>query len=163
MEPSLTMVYSSNMLYPKEDATNNTLMFACRSCQYSEPAQAARIYRNALKEQVEETPGNVEDVAQDPTVGDSSPAHDYGGDAGYEDMDMDMDSEEDEEGDGGLPSTCTLCGNEIKCPYCGQASDGGVALEVEDSEREVDGVEGKKLVEQEQRERAQSTAGYGAS
>lgn len=154
------------MLYPKEDAANNTLMFACRSCQYSEPAQAARIYRNALKEQVEETPGNVEDVAQDPTVGDSSPArddsHTYGG---GEEMDMDSE-EEDMYGDGdedGLPSTCTLCGNEIKCPYCGQASDGGVALEVDDPERRVNKAQEEKLVEQEQRERAQSTAGLGAS
>ncbi|KAL1588685.1 hypothetical protein WHR41_02472 [Cladosporium halotolerans] len=58
----------SNMLYPKEDPTSNLLMFACRSCQYSEPATAACIYRNALQEQIAETAGNVEDVAQDPTL-----------------------------------------------------------------------------------------------
>lgn len=158
-EPLLIVFRSSNMLYPKEDAASNTLMFACRSCQYSEPAQAARIYRNALKEQVEETPGNVEDVAQDPTVGDSSPAHDYGGDTGYEGMDIDSEDEDED----GLPSTCTLCGNEIKCPYCGEASDGGVALEVDDPEKGVDGLQEEKLVQQEQRERAQSTAGHGGS
>lgn len=58
----------SNMLYPKEDPSSNMLMFACRSCQYSEPATAACIYRNALQEQIAETAGNVEDVAQDPTL-----------------------------------------------------------------------------------------------
>ena len=130
-EPLLIVLRSSNMLYPKEDAASNTLMFACRSCQYSEPAQAARIYRNALKEQVEETPGNVEDVAQDPTVGDSSPAHDYGGDAGYEGMDIDSEDEDED----GLPSTCTLCGNEIKCPYCGEASTASINSHVMQSTR----------------------------
>ena len=58
----------SNMLYPKEDPSSNVLMFACRSCQYSEPATAACIYRNSLQEQIAETAGNVEDVAQDPTL-----------------------------------------------------------------------------------------------
>ena len=61
------------MLYPKEDRENSTLMFACRTCQFSEPAGASCIYRNSLKETIAETPGNVQDVAQDPTVG-ASPA-----------------------------------------------------------------------------------------
>ncbi|KAF2481743.1 hypothetical protein BDY17DRAFT_299574 [Neohortaea acidophila] len=58
----------SNMLYPKEDRLNNTLMFACRTCTFSEPAGASCIYRNSLKETIAETPGNVQDVAQDPTL-----------------------------------------------------------------------------------------------
>ncbi|RMY36242.1 hypothetical protein D0866_04062, partial [Hortaea werneckii] len=57
----------SNMLYPKEDKLNNQLMFACRMCQWAEPADAMCIYRNALKEEIAETAGNVQDVAQDPT------------------------------------------------------------------------------------------------
>ncbi|KAF2215367.1 hypothetical protein CERZMDRAFT_35988 [Cercospora zeae-maydis SCOH1-5] len=58
----------SNMLYPKEDRATNTLMFACRTCQFSERATASCIWRNSLKEDVQETAGNVDDVAQDPTL-----------------------------------------------------------------------------------------------
>ncbi|KAF2721507.1 hypothetical protein K431DRAFT_71729 [Polychaeton citri CBS 116435] len=58
----------SNMLYPKEDKMNSTLLFACRTCQFSEPATASCIYRNELAQQIGETAGNVEDVAQDPTL-----------------------------------------------------------------------------------------------
>lgn len=58
----------SNMLYPKEDRTTNTLLFACRTCEYAENAGASCIYRNSLKETIAETPGNVQDVAQDPTL-----------------------------------------------------------------------------------------------
>ena len=63
--------HSSNMLYPKEDHVEDKLMFACRTCQFSEEAGASCIYRNSLKETIAETPGNVQDVAQDPTVGDA--------------------------------------------------------------------------------------------
>ncbi|EME45656.1 hypothetical protein DOTSEDRAFT_43938 [Dothistroma septosporum NZE10] len=58
----------SNMLYPKEDRMNSTLMFACRTCQFSEPATASCIWRNALKDDIKETEGEVDDVAQDPTL-----------------------------------------------------------------------------------------------
>ncbi|SMR48607.1 unnamed protein product [Zymoseptoria tritici ST99CH_1A5] len=58
----------SNMLYPKEDRDNSSLMFACRTCQFSEPATASCIWRNSLKEDVQETAGNVLDVAEDPTL-----------------------------------------------------------------------------------------------
>lgn len=110
------------MLYPKEDRMNNTLMFACRTCPFSEPATASCIYRNELNVSVAETSGNVEDVAQDPTVGE--PASDS------------------------APHMCTLCGQEITCPMCGNPSEYGVFLEVED-EQEVD------PVQQQERERAE--------
>lgn len=58
----------SNMLYPKEDRMNNQLMFACRTCQFSEPANATCIWRNSLREDVQDTAGNIDDVAQDPTL-----------------------------------------------------------------------------------------------
>ena len=138
------------MLYPKEDTASNTLMFACRSCQYSEPAQAACIYRNSLQEQIAETAGNVEDVAQDPTVGDPSATDSY-----MEGMDADDDQE--------LPEMCTLCGQEILCPFCGQPSDGCLELEVDDPDRAKTHRQEEALVEAEQRERTMSTAGLAGS
>lgn len=139
------------MLYPKEDPSSNMLMFACRSCQYSEPATAACIYRNALQEQIAETAGNVEDVAQDPTV--SHHAHDDGKDSVMEDME-DMDSDDGDD----IPEMCTLCGQEILCPFCGLPSDGHLALEVDDPDRAQNGQQEEELVKAEQRERAVSNA-----
>lgn len=59
---------SSNMLYPKENKENNTLMFACRTCQFSEPATSSCVYRNELANTVGETAGITQDVGSDPTV-----------------------------------------------------------------------------------------------
>lgn len=143
------------MLYPKEDPSSNLLMFACRSCQYSEPATAACIYRNALQEQIAETAGNVEDVAQDPTVGNDY-AHDSATGSLMEEEDMPDENDV-------VPHMCTLCGQEITCPICGQASDGGVALEVDDPDRVTSEVQNDELVEKEQRERTVSSAGMDAS
>lgn len=147
----LTKHHSSNMLYPKEDPSSNVLMFACRSCQYSEPATAACIYRNALQEQIAETAGNVEDVAQDPTVSDSAHHH-HAKDSVMEDRIQDMDSEGDD-----IPEMCTLCGQEILCPFCGQPSDGHMALEVDDPDHAQNGEQEEELVKAEQRERAVSS------
>ena len=144
------------MLYPKEDKLNNVLMFACRMCPYAEQAEATCIYRNALKEEIAETAGNVEDVAQDPTVGDSSdyanPAYVYG--RGY-DSAMDMDIE----GEVVVPEMCTLCGKEILCPYCGQPSDNGVVLETADPDAVEDPQKEQEQIELEHRERTLSSAG----
>ena len=57
------------MLYPKEDRLNSTLMFACRTCQFSEPAPSSCVYRNQLSNTVGETAGVTQDVGSDPTVG----------------------------------------------------------------------------------------------
>ncbi len=57
------------MLYPKEDRVNNTLMFACRTCQFSEPAASSCVYRNEQSNTVGDTAGITQDVASDPTVG----------------------------------------------------------------------------------------------
>lgn len=57
------------MLYPKEDRISNTLMFACRTCQFSEPAASSCVFRNNLYNTVGETAGVTQDVGSDPTVG----------------------------------------------------------------------------------------------
>ena len=57
------------MLYPKEDRDRNVLMFACRTCQFSEEATSSCVFRNVLQNSVGETAGVTQDVGSDPTVG----------------------------------------------------------------------------------------------
>lgn len=57
------------MLYPKEDRDANRLMFACRTCQFSEEAISSCVFRNNLYNTVGETAGVTQDVGSDPTVG----------------------------------------------------------------------------------------------
>ena len=80
------------MLYPKEDRLNNTLMFSCRTCQFSEPAASSCVFRNNLHNTVGETAGVTQDVGADPTVG----LPDF--------------------------CTCTLCGEQLICLMCGEAA-----------------------------------------
>ena len=134
------------MLYPKEDRLSNQLMFACRTCQFSEPATASCIWRNSLKEDVQETAGNVDDVAQDPTVGNSNDSSDY------DEIMEDSTELEDIEGEDIVPGLCTLCGQEILCPVCEKPTDGGTALEVDDPDKDANEA-GDGAVEQEKRER----------
>ena len=56
------------MLYPKEDRNSNKLMFACRTCQYSEDAVSSCVFRNNLYNTVGETAGVTQEVGSDPTV-----------------------------------------------------------------------------------------------
>ncbi|KAK3984199.1 putative DNA-directed RNA polymerase II subunit RPB9 [Cladorrhinum sp. PSN332] len=58
----------SNMLYPREDDVNRQLMFVCRTCNYSEKATTACIYRNILNNAAGETAGVTQDVGSDPTL-----------------------------------------------------------------------------------------------
>ncbi len=81
------------MLYPKEDKENKALMFACRTCQFSEPAASSCVFRNNLTNTVGETHGVTQDVGSDPTVGLPDDHNDY---------------------------TCTLCGKAFLCFFCGQ-------------------------------------------
>lgn len=60
---------SANMLYPKENKDTSELMFACRTCQYSEKAASSCVYRNSLDTSIGETAGVTQDVGADPTVG----------------------------------------------------------------------------------------------
>jgi len=57
------------MLYPKENKETSELMFACRTCQYSEKATSSCVYRNNLDTSIGETAGVTQDVGSDPTVG----------------------------------------------------------------------------------------------
>lgn len=141
------------MLYPKEDPATNTLMFACRTCQFSEEANTSCIYRNSLKETIAETPGNVQDVAQDPTVGDA-----------YSSFDSDYENAMDgAEGVDVIPDFCTYCGQEILCPICEKPTDRGLILEAEDPGPEVEEEKEEDLVELEKRERSLSGAGLKSS
>ncbi len=148
------------MLYPKEDRTTNTLMFACRTCHFSEEADAACIYRNSLKETIAETPGNVQDVAQDPTVSNShnstSAPDEFAYDSAMEIGEYDV--EDDVEGVDTVPDFCTLCGQEITCPICEGPTDRGIMLEADDPEVDFQ-QRGEAAVEDERRERALSGAG----
>lgn len=92
------------MLYPKEDRLSNTLMFACRTCQFSEPAASSCVFRNNLYNTVGETAGVTQDVGSDPTVG---AAFNF--------------------------CTCTLCGQELVCDFC-EAPDAGGEEEPLDEE-----------------------------
>lgn len=78
------------MLYPKEDRNTNKLMFACRTCQFSEEAQSSCVFRNNMYNTVGETAGVTQDVGSDPTVGDPS-----------------------------VLVCCVLCGAEIEDQFCG--------------------------------------------
>lgn len=44
-------------------------MYSCRTCQFSEPAATACVFRNVLSQSVGETAGVTQDVGLDPTVG----------------------------------------------------------------------------------------------
>jgi len=58
----------SNMLYPREDRESQTLMYACRTCPFSEPAVSSCVFRNNLTTNVVETAGVTQDVGTDPTL-----------------------------------------------------------------------------------------------
>lgn len=109
------------MLYPRENRLADTLAFQCRNCQYNEEVGATCIYRNELSNNVGETSGVTQDVASDPTVGDP------------------------------IPDICTLCGQEILCITCGESTDGGTYLEVEDGP--FNAIEDGKQEEAERQER----------
>ncbi|KAK3671943.1 hypothetical protein LTR78_008118 [Recurvomyces mirabilis] len=146
----------SNMLYPREDDIHNELMFACRMCPYSEKAESTCVYRNALKEEIAETAGNTDDVEDDPTVGNDDDDDDY-----YEHPEYSYDATmggEDVYGEEIAPEMCTLCGKEILCPFCGQPSANGIALEAPDPGSTESKQDEEEQVENERRERALSGA-----
>ncbi len=100
----------SNMLYPKEDRMTNKLMFACRTCQFSEEASSSCVFRNTIHSTAGETSGVTDDVATDPTVrnGDFAVAP--------------SNANESKEKDDAEEICCTLCGREIEwhCMLCGE-------------------------------------------
>lgn len=90
----------SNMLYPKEDRMTNKLMFACRTCQFSEEALSSCVFRNNMYNTVGETAGVTQDVGSDPTV--CAP--------GFVDSAVDFDPRVESDRVG---LCCTLCGMEV--------------------------------------------------
>ena len=106
------------MLYPKEDRLNNTLMFACRTCQFSEPASSSCVYRNNLYNTVGETAGVTQDVGSDPTVGTTDLS------ARAQVIPLSLSKSGGTCGDAVLESDdffiCTLCGDEVGCDFCGE-------------------------------------------
>ncbi|KKA28084.1 hypothetical protein TD95_003624 [Thielaviopsis punctulata] len=58
----------SNTLYPKEDAARSKLMFTCRTCEHTESADSACVFRNVLNNSAGETAGVTQDVGSDPTL-----------------------------------------------------------------------------------------------
>ena len=106
------------MLYPKEDKLSNTLMFACRTCQFSEPAVSSCVFRNHLYNTVGETAGVTQDVGADPTVSrDAYPGEcdiKEGGCGEWYCCGCNVEQAAVE------IKFCTLCGDEIFCTFCGQ-------------------------------------------
>lgn len=56
------------MLYPKVQQSTMTLMNACRSCAYSEPARNVMVYRNDLMSVSKEQAGVIDQLMKDPTL-----------------------------------------------------------------------------------------------
>jgi len=118
--PIAHVSHSSNLLFPKEDKENNELLFACRTCAFSEKAKSSCVMRHDIASSVGDTAGITQDVAQDPTVGLSQSL-------------SDINMEE-------IPGFCTMCGQEIFCPFCGEVSEGGTILEAEDDSQDESGI-----------------------
>lgn len=108
---------SSNLLFPREDKSENKLLFACRTCNFTEEAPSSCVMRHEIASTVGATAGVTAEVAQDPTVG-SSPS----------DAQAVQDALSEE-----VPC-CTMCGLPIMCDECGEESAPGFALEADDED-----------------------------
>ncbi|KAF2795608.1 hypothetical protein K505DRAFT_348517 [Melanomma pulvis-pyrius CBS 109.77] len=105
----------SNLLFPREDKENNRLLFACRTCNFTEEASSSCIMRHEIASSVGDTAGITQDVAQDPTVGLSrSLSHTTLGEE--------------------FPGFCTMCGQDIVCEECGEESAPGLVFEADDED-----------------------------
>ncbi|KAF2003142.1 hypothetical protein P154DRAFT_111380 [Amniculicola lignicola CBS 123094] len=58
----------SNLLFPKEDKENHKLLFACRTCAFTEDAPSSCVMRHEIASSVGDTAGITQDVATDPTL-----------------------------------------------------------------------------------------------
>lgn len=106
---------SSNLLFPREDKAENKLLFACRTCSFTEEAPSSCVMRHEIASTVGATAGVTAEVAQDPTV---RLSHHY---ESQESLNEEM-------------PCCTMCGMPIICVECGEESAPGYALEVQDEE-----------------------------
>lgn len=106
---------SSNLLFPREDKAESKLLFACRTCAFSEEAPSACVMRNEIASSAGDTAGVTSDIGQDPTVG----------------LTRSFSRASLVEFDG-FPNFCTMCGQDIICVECGEESAPGLVLEAED-------------------------------
>ncbi|KAI8942227.1 hypothetical protein NX059_000310 [Plenodomus lindquistii] len=104
----------SNLLFPREDRAENKLLFACRTCSFTEEAPSSCVMRHEIASTVGATAGVTAEVAQDPTV--RLPEYDSQAALNEE-----------------MPC-CTMCGMPIMCAECGEESAPGYALEVIEDE-----------------------------
>ena len=102
MGTQLTLDYSSNLLYPREDRQLNQLLYICKACSSVQQSEPACTYRQILSEAAQESMGEKAYVANDPTVGED------------------------------LSSFCTMCGNCLKCSTCGEPNGNDSERSVED-------------------------------
>ncbi|KAK1919235.1 hypothetical protein P3342_008959 [Pyrenophora teres f. teres] len=58
----------SNLLFPREDKSENKLLFACRTCSFTEEAPSSCVMRHEIASTVGATAGVTAEVAQDPTL-----------------------------------------------------------------------------------------------
>ena len=112
----VTNANSSNLLFPREDKSENRLLFACRTCSFTEEAPSSCVMRHEISSTVGATAGVTAEVAQDPTVGLSQ-----------------SDTEAEESKSEELPC-CTMCGMDIVCVECGEDHATGFVLEAEDEQ-----------------------------
>ncbi len=49
----IIIIYSNNMLYPREDKQARQLLYACRNCEHKQIADNPCIYVNKLMHEVE--------------------------------------------------------------------------------------------------------------
>ncbi|KAI1512303.1 RPB9 DNA-directed RNA polymerase subunit M Transcription elongation factor TFIIS [Pyrenophora tritici-repentis] len=111
----------SNLLFPREDKSENKLLFACRTCSFTEEAPSSCVMRHEIASTVGATAGVTAEVAQDPTVGLSlSEAQ-----AAQAALDEEM-------------PCCTMCGMPIICEDCGEESAPGFVLEAEDEDPQAE-------------------------
>lgn len=103
---------SSNLLFPREDKAENKLLFACRTCSFTEEAPSSCVMRHEIASTVGATAGVTAEVAQDPTVGPSDPTS------------QDPAPKE--------VTCCTMCGQDIICVECHDDWAPGFMLEAED-------------------------------
>ncbi|XPT03461.1 DNA-directed RNA polymerase II core subunit rpb9, variant 2 [Ascochyta lentis] len=107
----------SNLLFPREDKAENKLLFACRTCSFTEEAPSSCVMRHEIASTVGATAGVTAEVAQDPTVGPSDPTSPS---AAAKEV-----------------TCCTMCGQDIVCVECGDDWAPGFMLEAEDEPSHV--------------------------
>ncbi|USP77455.1 DNA-directed RNA polymerase II subunit RPB9 [Curvularia clavata] len=111
----------SNLLFPREDKSENKLLFACRTCNFTEEAPSSCVMRHEIASTVGATAGVTAEVAQDPTVGPSL-----------------SDVQAAQAVLSGEMPCCTMCGMPIMCEECGEESAPGLVLEAEDEDPQAE-------------------------